>query len=88
MHPTAVGRHGDRTHTADSGEVINLARYHCATRPLHWRNNYTSVTITPVEQSHQWNNHISETITIVERLHQCNNYTSGVITPVEQLHQR
>ena len=34
MYQTAVGRHGDRTHTADSGAVRNLARYLCAIRPV------------------------------------------------------
>jgi len=34
VYQTAVGRHGDRTRTADSGAVRNLVRYHCAIRPV------------------------------------------------------
>jgi len=30
VYQTAVGRHGDRTRTAESGAVRNHARYHCA----------------------------------------------------------
>jgi len=30
VYQTAVGRHGDRTHTAESDAVRNRARYHCA----------------------------------------------------------
>ena len=30
MYQTAVGRHGDRTRTAESSAVRNRARYHCA----------------------------------------------------------
>ena len=30
MYQTAVGRHGDRTRTAESSAVRKRARYHCA----------------------------------------------------------
>ena len=30
MYQTAVGRHGDRTSTAESSAVRNRARYYCA----------------------------------------------------------
>ena len=37
MYQTAVGRHGDRTRTADSGAVRNRARYHCAIGPVRYQ---------------------------------------------------
>jgi len=33
VYQTAVGRHGDRTRTAESSAVRNRARYHCAVGP-------------------------------------------------------
>jgi len=35
VYQTAIGRHGDRTCTAESGAVRNRARYHCAIGPAN-----------------------------------------------------
>ena len=37
MYQTAIGRHGDRTCTAESGAIRNRARYHCAIGPAQFR---------------------------------------------------